>query len=608
MRLIPKYQYPWGLLNLIEQNQFKPTKQNINKKYKQEADQFINSQHPDIKKNIDKQVSDYTTQSNDNTKVNSVQHRQYNQNLKQKTIAGAKSNALWEKEHPTLSTLGYAAAAAPFIVASAPAWIPAGDAVTGTTVGHGISSVLANPYFNAAITASGGADAANKIYHGEYGKSPVQDAFTVLEMVPFANQALKFSNGYDPISSYIKGNYRFLKDHGELDADLYALKNMGYIKDGKISDEASKWLQVRHNLSPEGLKSSLEDLDAIGYAQPLSLKNPQQLTSHLQGNKAVKMFKEYGGIEIPKESKLGDQLRQYVYQARKQYGLLGNKDISDEEIAQSLYKEMMQNKSGAITDSGEPMIGFRGDTKQYSELIPRKTAEQYEKTPSGSADNVLGTLFLGEYPNKDLGLGSERYLNGYTPTSSESYLHPTPNSTYVKASPEEGLIKWDTNDPHYYIRNNQLLSLIKNEKVADGHWVGSRFIPNDGNVNDINAFMFKSNGVLDKTGKINPETRSTSEAYRYQDMVNEANKKNIGLIKSDPNEILEHENYTYIALPNFNLMGAKHILPYDLRIPRNWKDPNIYRSLLPVGIGGATSLYKKKQGGKLIPKGSYISK
>jgi hypothetical protein len=36
---------------------------------------------------------------------------------------------------------------------------------------------------------------------------------------------------------------------------------------------------------------------------------------------------------------------------------------------------MMQNKSGAITDSGEPMIGFRGDTKQYSELIPRKTAE-----------------------------------------------------------------------------------------------------------------------------------------------------------------------------------------------------------------------------------------
>ena len=64
---------------------------------------------------------------------------------------------------------------------------------------------------------------------------------------------------------------------------------------------------------------------------------------------------------------------------------------------------------------------------------------------------------------------------------------------------------------------------------------------------------------------------------------------------ADPNEILEHNNYTYIALPNFNIMGAKHILPYDLRIPRDWKDSNIYRSLLPVSIGlGTTNLYNKK--------------
>lgn len=348
MNLEPKYYYPWSQ---IKQNQ--PTKQDINKKYKQIADQFINSQHPDLKRSINKQIQDYTTESNDNTKVNNVQHRQYNQHLKQRTIAGAKSNALWEKEHPTLSTLGYTAAAAPFVVASAPALIPAGDALAGSAVGNGISSILTNPYFNAVITASGGADAANKIYHGEYSKSPIQDAFTAMEVIPLASQTLRFSNGYNPISSYIKGNYRFLKDHGlskaaedidmeryvpqklqqsvntqvgktlqqlkqqdielpykdtkvywrntpyyssyadrntgniymgfsqsyhqnhlkdpgELNADLYALKNMGYIKDGKISDEAAKWLQIRHNLSPEGLKNSLKDLDAVGYAQPLS--------------------------------------------------------------------------------------------------------------------------------------------------------------------------------------------------------------------------------------------------------------------------------------------------------------------------------------------------
>ena len=254
MKLIPKYQHPWSLLNLIEQNQFKPTKQDINKKYKQEADQFINSQHPDIKKNIDKQVSDYTTQSNDNTKVNNVQHRQYNQHLKQRTIAGAKSNALWEKEHPTLSTLGYTAAAAPFVVASAPALIPAGDALAGSAVGNGISSILTNPYFNAVITASGGADAANKIYHGEYSKSPIQDAFTAMEVIPLASQTLRFSNGYNPISSYIKGNYRFLRDYrlGRIIKDA-SLKFDGTVGESYFKSP-DKWYRITEYPEVQGIR------------------------------------------------------------------------------------------------------------------------------------------------------------------------------------------------------------------------------------------------------------------------------------------------------------------------------------------------------------------
>lgn len=100
MDLEPKYYYPWSQIK-------QPTKQDINKKYKQIADQFINSQHPDLKRSINKQIQDYTTESNDNTKVNNVQHRQYNQYLKQRTIAGAKSNALWEKEYPTTSLKFY---------------------------------------------------------------------------------------------------------------------------------------------------------------------------------------------------------------------------------------------------------------------------------------------------------------------------------------------------------------------------------------------------------------------------------------------------------------------------------------------------------------------
>ena len=249
MNLEPKYYYPWSQ---IKQNQ--PTKQDINKKYKQIADQFINSQHPDLKRSINKQIQDYTTESNDNTKVNNVQHRQYNQHLKQRTIAGAKSNALWEKEHPTLSTLGYTAAAAPFVVASAPALIPAGDALAGSAVGNGISSILTNPYFNAVITASGGADAANKIYHGEYSKSPIQDAFTAMEVIPLASQTLRFSNGYNPISSYIKGNYRFLRDYrlGRIIKDA-SLKFDGTVGESYFKSP-DKWYRITEYPEVQGIR------------------------------------------------------------------------------------------------------------------------------------------------------------------------------------------------------------------------------------------------------------------------------------------------------------------------------------------------------------------
>ena len=45
------------------------------------------------------------------------------------------------------------------------------------------------------------------------------------------------------------------------------------------------------------------------------------LTQHLQGEDAVKMFKEYGGEAWPEGSSLGEQLLKYVPEARVRYGL-----------------------------------------------------------------------------------------------------------------------------------------------------------------------------------------------------------------------------------------------------------------------------------------------
>lgn len=124
-----------------------------------------------------------------------------------------------------------------------------------------------------------------------------------------------------------------------------------------------------------------------------------KLNHHLQGDDAVKMFKEYGGTPIPEGSLNGDQLRKYVMEARERYGLIDNPNISDEEIAQALYKHTNElgKGSAAVNSQGEPQLLFRGDTKAYTQLKDRPSPTDLA-TKSGTMDNSLGTLFLGELP------------------------------------------------------------------------------------------------------------------------------------------------------------------------------------------------------------------
>lgn len=56
----------------------------------------------------------------------------------------------------------------------------------------------------------------------------------------------------------------------EMDADLYALYNMGHIKNGQVSDEGIQFLMQRHNLSKEGVLNTIDDLQVIGYGNALS--------------------------------------------------------------------------------------------------------------------------------------------------------------------------------------------------------------------------------------------------------------------------------------------------------------------------------------------------
>lgn len=416
--------------------------------------------------------------------------------------------------------------------------------------------------------------------------------------------------------------------------DLTLDKPMGTV--GDVSNRAALSRKAE-NMGADGV--IYNDVYDNGYNHNqviLSFKNPQKLTSHLQGDEAVKMFKDYGGTKIPNDSQLGQQLKLYANEARERYGLIGNKNISDDEIAQSLYKQVQElsQNSAAKTNEGEPQLLFRGDTKDYTELTPRISPNELAKK-RGTMDNSLGTLFLGEYPGTYLdrydGAGASRYLHG-------KVLNP------ITGQWEERL-SGTSNTPPSRIEGYRMFFNDKRKDTPYGgdFWGFIKDKSTKESPNNLNAFIVKTPQVRDATNEIsvlnddgillqrdkatylgknfkfNPNTYSmeniktgeslgeisdgNSQEYRlaiadhYQELLNDAEKKGQGLIKSSrgtPNRE-EHTSYNYFALPNFNLQNAKHILPYDLRIPRDWKDSNIYRSLLPISIGlGTTNLYNKK--------------
>lgn len=170
-------------------------------------------------------------------------------------------------------------------------------------------------------------------------------------------------------------------------------------------------------------KYTLDELHQMGYKLP---------RKHLQGENAVQMFKEYGTIEIPENSQIIEQLRKYVPEARERYGLVGNTNITDDEIAGSLYKKAIElgGNTSAVNEFGEPLVLFRGDTKRFSALRKVLEPESLAKG-TGSMDNSFGNLFLGQLDGP--GEGVERYIH-YV------YQHPSGATTVYPAATGERII------------------------------------------------------------------------------------------------------------------------------------------------------------------------
>lgn len=353
------------------------------------------------------------------------------------------------------------------------------------------------------------------------------------------------------------------------------------------------------------IQNGTRQLTMKGTKEPVEVGIFQKpLNHHLQGEDAVKMFKEYGGTPIPEGSLNGDQLRKYVMEARERYGLIDNPNISDEEIAQALYKHINElgKGSAAINSQGEPQLLFRGDTKAYTQLKDHPSPTDLA-TKSGTMDNSLGTLFLGELPGMGQKAGGlERYLVRGQVFKGDSKLIGSGTGAKVLGG-----------DGKYHTEIRQIIPKDARPLVTYHTRFGDNVVYklpakySESKTNNINAFVVRTPAVRDASkeisvlnddwlikggskvnyhGPLNSTNERSAMAEHYDYILKDAQKKQQGLLKSNPNSPLrdEHGDYTYFAIPNWNKFNVKSLLPYDLRIPRNWSDPNIFRIAAPIGI------------------------
>ena len=138
---------------------------------------------------INRNTRDYLTPSNSSTKV--YRGRKQNIHLNERGVAGAKSHAIWEKEHPNLASWSNIAASVPFAIASAPLINVLGNTAASSLAGQSVTkgltflskAIKANPiiaktlpYIDAGITSYATTDGFNKLAKGDYSPEAFLEA------------------------------------------------------------------------------------------------------------------------------------------------------------------------------------------------------------------------------------------------------------------------------------------------------------------------------------------------------------------------------------------------------------------------------------------------
>lgn len=475
-----------------------------------------------------------------------------------------------------------------------------------------------------------------KVLNGDYFGA-VKDigkvGWDVLEAAPFVGRVMQGAKQLANKDVGIGMNY-MINRYSPNYTSSYNWRTGKFNLSPRATEEANP---ISQNNFTDALASEFRPKYILDNSGKTAIITPYNPSHHVQGKEAVQMFKDYGGVPIPKGSINGEQLMKYVPEARERYGLIGNTDITDEEIAQALYKHSLElgKDTRALNNQGEPQLLFRGDTADYTELLSRISPEELA-LKRGTMDNSLGNLFLGEFPGTYFGrydaVGVSRYLNGRyfnpfkddynsqwewrasetgrgnkdTPKGYRLFFNNGPKGNYQGFVKDASTFEFPNRLNTFIVRTPEVRNSTREISVLDddflllqgknglnGSYLGTKYKVNPEDYTLIETSSGKNLGEI-TTGN-SPDER-LAIADHYSQLLKDAESKNQGLLMSERNSPLreEHTQYTYFALPNFNIRGAKHLLPYDLRVPRDWSNPNIYKVILPLAISAGTYLNSKK--------------
>lgn len=501
-------------------------------------------------------------QPNDNLWVDNGRIK--NPELRNKGEQGAKSYALWEKEHPALTKWSYATAAAPFIVASAPLTMTAGDALAATSLGNAVTSslgsmgsmittptILGAPAYmwgDAALSSAFAGHGINEaIETGEITPETALEVAPLAQLVP--NLAISSSRALNKgINTINKNVVKPVKKYLTAEERARNLRTKVHIMEDDFA-----------NISMQGLYR-----DDKMRKYPFLLKDLERV-NEIDKNNDLIIKVLMGGKGIPENVITRYRLKPRVHMSKAEKGEIRT-------LSRQVPKETLLEETSLFPYGNENFARYlskNADKKSMSRLNISKDDFALDSgklfiTKKGDIGfNPTQAVSIGDIKIVDAATGKSRMFNlsqkGLTQSKTSTYVYPS--TTPIKET--EASAVYPQAPKEYIDAVQKNIDYVVNEAVPGSKVFGSSANVAKGNLyhdaSDIDLLMPES--VASKHPEFKNWKSESPDTYSYYHPT--AGKLDVNILKNDANGNAvgsrAHELYAQLHPKEYKALMDKYI-------------------------------------------------